>query len=111
MPGGPAVPRQNHWSDARDLAEVLAQVIGIRAADRGFLHELIELLRENDRLRLRHAEVAPSREAAIALVGPACAAAVVVGVALVDEFLAHAGDGAAFAGRNVFGFLEAEAAE
>ena len=66
---------------------------------------------ENHGLRLRHPVVAAAGEAAVSLVRPDGAAAVVEGVALVDQLLAHAGDGAAFAGRNVLGFLEAEAAQ
>ena len=111
MPHRPAVLRQAHGRDAGNLAEVGAQVVGVRAADFGFLHQLVELLHEQDRLGLGHAVVVAAGETAVALVRPDGAAAVVEGVALVNQFLAHARDRAAFAGRNVLGFLEAEAAQ
>ena len=109
MPHRPAVLRQAHGRYAGDLPEVGAQIVGVGAADFGFLHQLVELLHEKDRLRLGHPVIVAAGETPIPLVRPDSAAAVVEGVALVDQFLAHARDRAAFAGRNVLGFLEAEA--
>ena len=111
MPRRAAVLGQAHGRDAGNLAEVGGQVVGVGAADFGLLHQLVELLHEQDRLRLGHPVIVAAGETATALVRADSAAAVVEGVALVDQFVAHACDRAAFAGRDVLGFLEAEAAQ
>ena len=65
--------------------EVGGQVVRVLAPAGRLRHELLDLLQEHDRLDLRHAVVVAAGEAAAALVGPAGAAAVVEGVALVDR--------------------------
>jgi len=77
VPHRPAVLGQPHRRDAGDLPEVRAQIIGIGAADRGFLHEFVELLHEEDRLRLGHPVVAAAGKTPVPLVRAAGAAAIV----------------------------------
>jgi hypothetical protein len=111
MPDRATVFREPDGGDAGDLGELAGEVIGALTAEFGFLDEFVELQAEEDGLGLGHAVVIAAREVAGTLECARGAAAVVVGIAAIDEFLAEAGDGAAFAGGEVFGFLEAETAE
>lgn len=98
--------------DARDGFESFSEMLGVGAADFSFLDEFIELLHEDDGLELLHAVVAAAREirsgAFEVAVGPA---AIVERLATIEEIVAVSGYGAAFAGWEMFGILEAETAE
>src|SRR5258707_10720717 len=110
MPNRPAVLWQLHWRNTGDPPQVLAQIIGIGATNGGLLPQLVELPHEYHGLGLGHPVVIAAAEKALALVRSTSAAAVVIRITPVDQFLAHASDRATFAGRNVLGFLKAEAA-
>ena len=86
-----------------------AQVVRVLASARGFLHQLVELLHKNHSLELLHPIVAAaSEERLCALEAPGGASDVVERVAPVQEFIAVAGDGAAFSGGDMLGVLETE---
>src|SRR5438034_4974557 len=109
MPDRPAVFRQPRRLDAGNLLQVDAQVVRVLASARGFLHQLVELLHKNHSLELLHPIVAAaSEERLCALEAPGGASDVVERVAPVQEFIAVAGDGAAFSGGDMLGVLETE---
>ena len=111
MPDGAAGIGQRAGSDAGDLLQLLDQVVGIRAANRGLGDQLVDLLHEHGRLEMLHAIVDAAGEKSFAVEGRGGAAAVVVGEAAVQQLVAVAGHGAAFARGKVLGVLEAEAAQ
>jgi hypothetical protein len=112
MPDRPAVFRQPRRPNAGNAAQVSAQVVRILTPSRRFLHQLVELLHQDHGLKLLHPVVAAAgEELPFALEAPAGASDVVEGVAAVQKFITVAGDGAAFAGRNMFRVLETETGE
>src|SRR6185369_10758766 len=66
MPDGAAAGGQFRRGYAVYLLQVLAQVIGIRAADGRFIDKLVDLLHEHGSLEMLHAKVAAARENALA---------------------------------------------
>ena len=88
MPDRPAVVREPHRGDAGNVREVRGEVIGTASTEFGFLDEFIELESEKDCLGLGHPVIVAAGEIAGALVGAAGAAAVMIGIAFIDEFLA-----------------------
>src|SRR5213593_2391703 len=112
MPDGPAVSGHTHRLNTGNLLEAAAQIVGVLAPARGFLHQLVELLHENDGLELLHPEVSAASEIRfVTLEAPEGTATVVEGLAAIQEIIIIACDGAAFAGRQMLGFLEAETAQ
>src|SRR5439155_14343522 len=109
MPDRPAVFGQPHRPDAGNLFQVCAQVVRVLTPAFGFPHQLVELLQENHGLELLHPIVASAGEKRLrAFEVPGGASDVVEGVAPVEEIIAVTGDGAAFAGGELLGVLEAE---
>src|SRR6184192_297167 len=109
VPDGPAAFGQPRRMDAGNLFQVCAQVVRVLASARGFLHQLVELLHKNHSLELLHPIVAAASEERLrALEAPGGAPDVVERVAPVQEFIAVAGDGAAFPGGEMLGVLETE---
>src|SRR5207247_6561879 len=109
VPDRAAVFRQTRWLDAGNLFQMDAQVVCVFTPARRFLHELLELLHEDHGLELLHAIVAATGKIRLgAFEASRGVSDVVEGVAAVEKFIAVAGHGAAFAGRDMLGILKAE---
>src|SRR5439155_12464372 len=112
MPDRAAVCRQTRRLNAGNLFQVGAQVVRVLAPSRGFLHQLVELLHEDHRLKLLHPVIAATGEILLcAFEAPGGSSDVVKSVAPVQKFVAVAGDGTAFATRDMLGILKAETSQ
>src|SRR5205807_2557784 len=112
MPDRGAVLRQTRRLDAGNLFQVAAQVVRVLAPARGFLNQLVELLHADDGLELLHPVIAATGEILLCASKAARGTShVVEGVAPVQEFIAVAGYGAAFATRDMLGILKAETSQ
>ncbi len=112
MPDWIAVFGEANCLDARDGFEAFGEMLGVGAADFCFLDELVELLHEDDGLELLHSVIAAAGEIGSGAFEVAkCPAAIVERLATIEEIVAVSGYGAAFAGWEMFGILEAETAE
>src|SRR5437867_3443074 len=106
MPDRAAVSGQTYRLDAGNLFQVGAQVVGVLTSSRSLLHQLVELLHEDHGLELLHPVVAAAREIRLcAFEASRGSSDVVKGVAPVQEFIAVAGDGAAFSRWDMLGIL------